>query len=1066
MLKYTLTIIKYFELGDALMNKARLRSFAAWGKKKLKSDLLKVLNGTELIIDKNNIEQLTYKWFIRFVLIRYLEIKEIISKILSIENVSENTMKVNLISICNELACILPNIFTIEVHNTNCILPADLTGEHSFLERLIKELDEETCSEVEVIGWLHQFYKSEEHENVVGMNNGAISIKDVPAATQLFTPKWIVKYIVDNSLGRLCIEGKGDNELKEKLEFYTETRVKDLKWLEEYKERQKFLKPEDIKFLDPACGTGHILVYAFEVFYDIYIKFGYSPELIPSLIIENNLYGLDIDVNAVNLAEAAVIIKAWEKNSSFFRKLKIRGLKSSILCIKSTDNFDEYKKLMLEEIDDIKYAEGKVEELLNSFKNAHIYGSLIELDCFDETFWNERLEYIEKKLKNKSGNIESLSNIRQLIRQASILSHSYDAVCTNPPYMSKKYMEGKLKEYIKNHYINYNGDLFSVFIIRNLKFTKPYGYAGFMTPFVWMFIKEFEELRKFIIENKAIIGLVQLEYSAYTDATVPICTFVLGNFPEKFPGEYIKLSDFKGCSNQPVKTLEAINNFEAPYRYSCSLEKFKSIPGSPIAYWISDNLLKVFARSKRLEEVIDITGSQNITADNDRYLRRTWEINNDYVNKRWCFYTKGGDYRKWYGNIEYLVDWSEEARNFYKKNKTSNLLNENYCFREGITYNGISVKGFAVREAGRNIYDKGGPTFHLLDETIKYYILALLNSKVINYIMQLYNPTINYQVQDVKNIPFILSENEDERRRIDKLSKECIEISKDDWTLKETSWEFEMHPFIKYKNCSETLEEVFKNWNNITHEKFNCLKHNEEELNNIFIDIYNLKGELSPSIDNNEVTVSKADLTKDVKSFISYGIGCIMGRFTLKKYCFEAESNRILPQSSFVMFEDSITNKFIEFLKIAFGESKLQENLEFIANALGKRRGEKSFDTLNRYLLKEFYKEHLKTYKKRPVYWLFKCGKSSTFNALVYYHECHNNVINILKLRCAEILKEKLLKLSSAGSESINGLEKEILELKNYLDLLEEYAARDIKINMDDGIYNNYCKLKGLLSKI
>ncbi len=1043
------------------MNKGVLKNFALWGRKKLKEDLYECIRLNGFKLDEKCTEINTYLWFIRFVILRFVDLKGYLPdncRFFSLEK--DKRHRSSLRNSIEYLKKIFPKIFNDKNNeNTELFLEIQLR-EDSFVNEFITKVNNEELREVETIGWLHQFYLTEDYENIVGMNNGIIRSENVPAATQFFTPKWIVRYMVDNSLGKLWVENKESSPLKDKLKYYIEAKDKNTSYKYKHKEIFGDLIPEDIRFLDPACGCGHILVYVFEVLFYIYKSCGYEQKEIPMLIIKNNIFGLDIDQDAVAIAEAALILLAREKDVSFFNKISFEHFTSNLLCIIDSNSLANYKEILLQEVESESFARKQIENLINSFMNGEELGSLLEINNFDLNFWEERLKYINK-ISYKECN-ELLELLNHLVKQSRIISQKYHVVCTNPPYMSKKYMHRTLKTFIKEKYSLYNGDLFSVFIIRNLNYTKGFGYAAFMTPFVWMFIKEYEKLRSYIIDKKSIVSLIQLEYSAYADATVPICTFVIGNYSESAAGDYIRLSDYKGAENQPLKVIEAITNSDVNYRFCCSLKRFKLIPGCPIAYWVSKKLLDVFTKAERLEKYIDITGSQNVTADNDKYLRKHWEIDRSSINKRWQLYTKGGAYRKWYGNIEYVVDWCEDAKEFYKINNTSNLLSEEYCFRAGITYSGISLKGFAVREVGKNIYDKGGPTFHLRDESLKYYLLALLNSKVISTIMHLYNPTINYQVQDVKSIPFILAEDKDLRCKIDKLSKECIEISQRDWSFKETSLEFEKHPFIIFKLSSGSLEEIFYSWKQYCNEQYYLLKEKEEELNKIFIKLYGLEGELNSEIADEDITVAKANLKEDMISFMSYSIGCILGRYTLDNF----STVNCIPLTKEHVFEESLINKFIEFISLCFGKNKLKENLKFIAFAIGGEKSDQPLITISKYFLKYFYKNHMKIYKKRPIYWRFTSGEKMAFNALVYMHNLNHDFIRRLRINYVETMLMHMRQTQSRLKKDKLKKQQLIKEVESYVDLLQRFENTSIKLDLDEGVIKNYNKFIDLLEKI
>lgn len=1043
------------------MNKGALKNFAQWGRKKLREELMESSKQKGFEFEEKNLDLHAYLWFMRFIIIRLAHLKGFIPEQSGdFSLINEQSLISSLKFAIEYFNNILPEIFNINGHEYKDLLCELQIKDKSFLKKFVSEIKDEEFENTEVLGWLHQFYFSKDHENIVGINNGIIKSEQVPAATQLFTPKWIVQYMVDNTLGKLWLKHRNSDNIKDRLEFYMESREGNgqeaISKLE-----SDILKPEDIKFFDPACGCGNILSYAFDVFYSIYEESSYLEEDIPRLIIENNLYGLDIDKRAVSLAKAILIFKGREKNRNFFEKISYQSMNSNLMCIKSSSRLIAYKDILAKDIKDEAYAKGQIDAIIESFKYGEDLGSLISINNFDLSFWKERLQYIKNSSSVESNELSEL--LQHLIKQSSIISQQYHVVCTNPPYMSKKYMHKVLKTYLKQKYPSYNGDLFSVFMVRNLEYTLSCGYAAFMTPFVWMFIKEYEDLRKYIIKNKTILSLIQLEYSAYMDAIVSVCTFIIENCHKGEAGEYIRLSDFKGAENQPLKVIEAVKNPKVSYRFSCSQETFKSIPSCPIAYWVSDKLLQVFAKAERLEKYIDITGSQNVTANNDKYLRKHWEVDRDGIGQRWKPYTKGGEYRKWYGNIEYLVDWSEEARNFYRDNKTSNLLSDKYCFREGITYNGISVRGFAVREAGKNVYDKGGPTFHLRDDSIKYYVLGLLNSKVISTIMQVYNPTMNYQVQDIKNIPFILATDKALRLRIDELVKNCMELSRKDWTFKETSLEFEEHPFITFMHDSGSLRETFYKWEQYSREQFELLKEEETELNKIFIGLYGMEEEISPDITDEDITVAKADLKGDMINFISFAVGCILGRYKVKGF----EGSFGVPLTKDNIFQDSLTNRFMYFVSICFGEQNLNENMDFIAAAIGGRRSEHPLVTINKYFLKEFHKDHFRIFKKRPVYWLFTSGERKIFNALVYMHSFNNTIIQRLRKDYAErMLLYFNSKYSGKNKSILKKIEQAVDELEGFIKLLESFDNNSTKIELNDGSVKNYNKFIDLLQKI
>lgn len=1049
------------------MNKVVIKSYAVFARKLLKNKINERLNKLGVFIRINNqdeevifceseefqtkevkelievirkkgyksiLDEAAYEWFIKIILIRFFEVNKYLYEDIGIlnstspnhkypdilyknnneicfENIDisdvEKMYRKLFIEQCRKLSIDFPKCFKSLKSYVEILLPDNLLEEGFIIKRLISTISEEDYKEIEIIGWLYHFYISEEHHYIVGMNNGIIKKEHIPIATQLFTPEWIVRYMVDNSLGKLLVEEYQIDNIKNNLGFYFENNYK-------YIKREISYRLEEIKILDPACGTGNILIYCFEVLFKAYLSKDYLPSEIPLLILNNNLYGLDIDSKMIDLATFSLMAKARKLDKEFFKKSIQEDIKMNLISIEESNGILQHLE---SELTDCSYNDDEkkfVLDICKSFDNAKEYGSLIEVTGYS----NDIYKVVMARTKECESKNKKL--LLSLLRQANIISTKYDIVVANPPYMSKKYMTANLKSFINKFYHDYNGDLFSVFILRNLKYAKANGYAAFMTPFVWMFIKEYEKLREYIIDNKTLINLIQLQYSAYKEAVVPICTFVLKNTKDMILGTYIKLSDFKGKKGQIQKTIEAIEDKDIFYRYECSSDYFKLLPGKPIAYWIPMSLLEEFSKGNRLDSYIDITGSQNITADNDRFLRKHWEVNTNEINKKWCFYTKGGDYRKWYGNVEYVVDWSVEARDFYKNNKTSNLLNEKYWFREEITYNAISTKGFSARIVGKNIYDKGGPTFHVINKNLEKYILALLNSKVIEYIMNMYNPTMNYQVQDVKNLPIIVSKDQDIINRINKLCSECIHISKEDWDSMETSWEFKTHPMVKYGKGCKRIEDAYEKWKDNSISLAKQLKNHEEELNRLFISIYNLQGIITPDICENNISLHKPDLNKDIKSFISYSVGCILGRYSLDKegICcgggnFDASKYKtikpveggICALSKYNLRKDDIVNRFVELIAKFFGMEALNDNIEFVARALKGTSAEDPYDIIREYFILDFFKDHYRMYKKRPIYFMLCSGRRKTLNGIMYIHRINCNSIDAFAQRYGKTLE-------------------------------------------------------------
>lgn len=1094
-------------------------------------------------------EETAYTWFNRFTALRFMEvndylptrvrvlsstnaentepdmIKEALSLDLDLDkeyiydlkmnNRDEELFKYLIIKHCNDLNRYMPFMFETINDFTEILFPEGLLSTDSFIRQMIRTeiIPEDNWKNVEIIGWLYQYYISEENERVIQAKK-RYKAEELPFATQLFTPEWIVRYMVQNSLGRYWIESHPeDRDLVEKWEFYLENQKNDSTFEENLAPYiNKELKVEEIKCFDPAMGSGHILVYMFDVLYEIYNKAGYMEREIPRLIIENNLYGLDIDDRSYQLASFSVVMKALEYNKRFLRSIERDGLTINLAALQETNTLKEEEIAFLAgEPSDKNYENMK--DFIKQFLHAKAIGSLIKIESFSESWLNQRMKVIEEH----SGNLFEMDMkdrlsplLNSLIKQAAIMNQQYDIFITNPPYAGSKYVTPEVSSYLNNKYPEVKSDLFSAFIEYSFSATKENGQIGFMSPFVWMFISSFEKLRKNIINNRTISSLIQLEYSGFDGATVPICTFTLKNYRSKIKGEYIKLSDFKGPKNQSIKTLEAIQNPLIPYRYSFNQENFSKIPGSPIAYWVTENIIRDFEVSQKVETVSE-TRIGMATANNERFMRLWFEVpfynmelqaNSRTAAKRskrkWFPYAKGGPYRKWAGNMEYVVNWENdgyEIQNF-KDEETGRIRSHNYnldyIFKPGLTFTAISSSKFACREMDFSLFGSGGSGICNIKEEERFLLLAFLNSKVSKYILRILSSTMNFEVNIVGSLPFIVN---DKVNIISEITQECVSISKNDWDSFETSWGYKKHPFLKFQ--ASTMELSFRGWAQSTEVQFIQLQSNEEKLNEIFIDLYSLNDELTSEVEAEDITIRKADLENDVKSFISYAIGCSFGRYSLDQEglfyaggkfdatqykTFQIDEDNILPILNKVYFEDDIVNKFVQFVKVTFGEETLEENLIFVAEAIGRKMNETAREALRRYFLNDFYKEHTQVYKKRPIYWLFTSGKEKAFNCLIYLHRYDKTTLSRIRtdyLHEVQIRmdaeKKDLLNIIEGDSTSkeitnarkeLKSLDKKIDELKAYDELLHHKADQQIEIDLDDGVAVNYAKFEGLVAKI
>lgn len=785
------------------------------------------------------IERVTYIWFNRIVALRFMEVNnylpshirvfsdasgafkpEILNDVLHLEmegldkaqiaeyiesNNTEELYRYLLLTQCAELKAALPDIFVFGARDrdyTELLFPNNSLSGDSFIAKMLTETDEEDWQDaVQIIGWLYQYYNDERKNEVINIYKGTVKKEDIPAATQLFTTDWVVRYMVDNSLGRYWIERHPESKLAEKLEFFVTPKNGEINHIDE------FVKPEDVRFLDPCMGSGHILVYAFDVLMEIYKESGYTERDAAAMIVQNNLFGLDIDDRATQLAYFAVMMKA----RSYDRRFLSRGIKPNVLAIKESNSMGAVVQGGLTSDAQMNAIS---QYLVDTFRDAKELGSIITVEPKDYDGYMAYLDGCDGQGQLTMDDSDWLQNTRPMLkalaRQAKVLAAKYPVVCTNPPYLNK--IEGRLKAFVTENYKDYSGDLFSVFTYRNLMFCKQDGYCGYMTPFVWMFIKTYEKLREFIIRNKSIATLVQMEYSAFEEATVPICSFVLKNGKATENGLYFKLSDFKGGMEvQKQKVLEALADKNCGYFYEADQSNFSKIPGSPVAYWASKTVLELFEQKCIDNYVLFRQGMA--TSDNNRFLRLWYEVlltkenfnatdlrDAEQSNKKWFAYNKGGEYRKWYGNAEYVVNWENDGREMkaYTSTLTQGmnvrLKSREYYFKECISWSKISSgniafrfypEGFAFDVAGCCIFDTGD---------YKNYFLGLLNSQLTVSLTKFLSPTLNYELDHLKKVPVIIDENK--ASNVNSIVRLNIEISKEDWDSYETSWDFKRNPLV------------------------------------------------------------------------------------------------------------------------------------------------------------------------------------------------------------------------------------------------------------------------------
>lgn len=978
-----------------------------------------------------------------------------------INNRLDDLFRILFIKQCNLLHEVLPGLFEETEDYTEMLLNVSFTNEDDVIRMLVDGINEkdfnittvdengEAAGQVEIIGWLYQYYNTEP-KNKAFAKKAKITKEEVPAVTQLFTPDWIVQYMVENSLGRMWVEGHPDDELKSKWKYYLDEAEQEESVqheLDKIKEEYATLKPEDIKLIDPCMGSGHILVYAFDVFMQIYENAGWSQRDAAQSIIQNNIYGLDIDNRAAQLSYFAVLMKARQ----YDRRILTRGIEPNVYAVQESNGINRGQlKYFGAGLTDAEknVAVSQMEGLLNTLNDAKEYGSLLNMEDYD---W----ELLEKFVENTDtesqisfdtyGLDETAEQLKRLIRIGKVMAQKYEIVATNPPYAGTSNLSVKVNTFVKKKYPDSKADLFAVFIERCGEMLKKNGYQAMITQHAWMFLSSYEKLRE-KLQRVCIVNMAHLGARAFEEIggeVVQTASIVLRKMiVDSYAGTYCRLVDKVTQSGKEESFFDIKNRFITNQR------NYGKVPGTPFAYWISDKMRDAFANNDTLYNY-SISPSQNITGNNSKYVRKFWEIPKCKIGGQddWIFYCKGGGFRRWWGNLEDVVDWTPKARNIYQfgdGSHASQIIKKEYWYKKGITWGLITSKlpSFRVMPQGAT-YDKGGSTI-IVDNNVYYFVLALLNSKVYLKIVAMLNPTLNFQVKDVRSTPLVITG----KQQIDSLAKSNIDISKCDWDSFETSWNFKRHPLISVISQNRAvfdditdidLAECYTCWENECNERFNQLKANEEELNRIFINIYGLQDELTPEVEDKDVTVRKADLQRDIKSLISYAVGCMFGRYSLdeeglvlagqpfeshffeasapvcgtgfagapgasvpigefyyktddgvKKCTYNPDKDNIIPICDEEYFSDDIVSRFCEWIKSVYGEKSLETNLDFIAKALGNK-GNTSREVIRNYFLNDFFKDHCNTYSvtgsgKRPIYWLFDSGKQNGFKALIYMH--------------------------------------------------------------------------------
>ena len=1055
------------------------------------------------------------------------------------------------VAACNFWNKAMPFLFQRIDDYTELLIPDDLLSGNSILAYTRETMTPDTCKDpkteepiVEVIGWLYQFYISEKKDEVFDglKKNKKITPENIPAATQLFTPHWIVRYLVENSLGRLWLLNRPGSKLVEQMDYYIKPEQAETDFL-------RIAKPEEIKICDPACGSGHMLTYAFDLLYAIYEEEGYEPAEIPEKILTNNLYGIEIDERAGELAAFALTMKARAKQRRFFNK----GVKPNI-CVLENVHFDgnELKDYMDYVGRDLFTA--PLQTTLRQFEEADNFGSLIRPDVTDV---DGMLRILESK--NVSGQLfisMTHQKVLQALRQADYLSPKYHVVIANPPYMGGKGMNGRLAAWLKDNYADVKSDLFSAFVIRCSDLDLDCGYVGIMSPNVWMYLSSYERLRRIITSAKTLTNLVELPLSGFKGAVVQICAYNFKNTSSpRFKGGFIRLVDFRGADKEmALLTREAVKNPKCGYYFEASSKDFEIIPGDPIAYWPSPNLRNSFNRHRSLSQIAQ--PKQGLaTTDNDRFLRYWFECANDNIchgardaedvttsGKKWFPCQKGGEFRKWYGNNEYLVNWNNNGEEIKKividryGSASKRVVNEHLYFKEGITWSSLSSSSLSMRYVpyGFIFETKGSMCFFGSQGTL-YKALGFCNSNIVNPLLQCISPTLDYHEGPIGKLP--IAENID--GSVVDNAKQCIEICNQDWNSYETSWDFTRLPLLHTDYRQPTLKAAYQklraHWREMTLE----MQRLEQENNRIFIEAYGLNDELDEKVELNEITLTcnphyrygndKSDdeleallLADTMRELVSYAVGCMFGRYALdkpglilanqgegiddfrrkifdldeaepglgdqskienlqSKIRFMPDIDNVIPMLDGDWFTDDIAERFRRFLRVAFGEEHYEENLRFVEQALNIK-GKRNY-SIRDYFLGEFYTDHVKRYKKRPIYWLFSSPKGS-FNALIYMHRYRPDTVSVVLNDYLREFRTKLtshknhleaVSISASASQGektkalkeIENITKMIAELEEYeREVLYPLATEQVEIDLDDGVKLNYPKLGAALKKI
>lgn len=1093
------------------------------------------------------IEAIAYTWFNRFVAIRYMELHGYLDhgyRVLShpegkstpeiLENAErielpglnrdevvdlkldggkdEQLYQMLLLAQCNALHKAMPFLFESIKDGTELLLPDNLLHTDSLVRTLVNDIPEEQWENVEIIGWLYQFYISEKKDEVIGK---VVKSEDIPAATQLFTPNWIVRYMLHNTLGRKWLATYPDSPLRQQMEFYIEPAEQTEEVQQQLAEiSPDRLNPEELTLLDSACGSGHILVEAYDLFKSIYNERGYRARDIPKLILTKNLFGLEIDDRAAQLAAFALMMKARADD----RRLFANQLAPCVHTIQDSKGLDANEAFyaLTSAVDSESFDSGNLAQIIDFFREGRSIGSLVTIP--EEL--SEPIEAIANRIDgvlNHGGMLEraEIAPLLPLLVQAQLLARKYDVVVTNPPYMGNKNMNEGVKEYLRSEYPNARTDLFAAFIQRSLDLAKSSGHVGCVTPFVWMFLSSYSQLRQSILRSSVISTLTQLEYNAFEPACVPVATFTLWRSPvAAVRGDFIRLTDFRGIDNQATRTIEAIENPKCGWRYSVSSSEFSQLPNAPISYWLPDEVRQLFSTQPPLSSVAKSVKGLD-TCDNDRFMRLWSEVSLSRIGfgvasreeakvsgKKWFPYCKGGSYRKWYGNQEFVVNWKhdgDDLRNFRNPDGSikSRPQNIECYFQTGVTFSSLTSSAFSCRLLELAIFGGGGNAAFSDDPKI---LLAFLNSHITEYLMNALNPTLNMLVGDLQNLPYVVPEK---RLRVVELADRLIELYREDWNSQETAWDFRRDALVSTE--LDSFADALCTVKDYERTRRSEALELETEVNQIFAEAYGLSTVLSSHVDESRISLLQISDEERAKSFVSYAVGCMMGRYSLAQpgvvYAesenlgfdltrydrFSPDEDGIVPVTPQEWFEDDSVTRLREFISCIWGKEQADDVLSNLLALLGKAKSPRPEQAMRKYMAEEFFKDHLSRYKgtknpPRPIYWLFASGKKRAFQCLVYLHRYNAGTLSRMRTEYVvplqgrmnariEQLESDIPAASSSSHRKKLEKERDTLvkqreELQEFDEKLRHYADQRIELDLDDGVKANYGKFGDLLAEV